>query len=249
MDTKNHHRACLLRVARPIVVPFTSIAFFACTLFALSGCLDIPDEPNTGHELESVEIVVLQAGKEDSTFLKIRPSDSSTVRASVYPRQYNKQLSFLWSRQTKDTSYVLGEEQDYTIYANAGLHQIPNALDISDEVGNSIHKEFNIVVNMEPAMEEKTVPADNDTLFGNTHTSILFKWKSYDNDDFDEDKLEHTLIIDGTTYPVGHLTEIRQSGFEEGPHTFQVIVFDTFGDSDTLGTRTFYVVDTLGGSR
>jgi hypothetical protein len=57
---------------------------FACMLFA--GCLDIPDKPNTESQLESIDVVVLQAGKEDSTLLKIRPNDSSEVRVVVYPR-------------------------------------------------------------------------------------------------------------------------------------------------------------------
>lgn len=224
-------------------------AVFAFALFALLGCLDVPGDPNTERELDHVEIVVLQAGKEDSTLLKIRPSDSSIVRASVYPRQYKNVLTFQWSRQTRDTTYDLGEGQDYTIYANAGKNTIPNTLKVIDEVGNSIQKDFSITVNMEPVMEETTIPAMDDTLYGNTHTAILFKWRSYDNDSFDEDKLQHSLIIDGVSYPVGKLTEIRQSGFDEGEHTFQVIVFDTFGDSDTLAPTTFYVVDTLGGSK
>ena len=224
-------------------------AVFAVALFALLGCLDIPDEPNTGRTLERVDILVLQAGNEDSTLLKIRPSDSSIIRASVYPRQYKTQLSFLWSRQTKDSSFTLGQGQDFTIPPNTSADQIPNQLEVVDEAGNSIQKKFEIAVNMEPVLEDFTIPADNDTLFANTHTSILFKWRSFDYDSFDEDKLDHILIIDGVTYPVGRLTEIRQSGFTEGEHTFQIIVFDTFGDSDTLVTRSFFVLDTLGGSK
>lgn len=221
-------------------------AVFVFALLALQGCLDIPDEPNTERELERVDIVVLQAGNEDSTLLKIRPSDSSVIRASIYPRQYKNQLSFLWSKQTKDTSLTLGEGQDYTIPPNTSTDSIPNRLEVIDEAGNSIQKSFEITVNMEPVLEDFTIPADMDTLFANTHTSILFKWRSFDYDSFDEDRLDHVLIIDGTTYPVGRLTEIRQSGFKEGEHTFQVIVFDTFGDSDTLDIRSFYVRDTLG---
>ena len=121
---------------------------------------------------------------------------------------------------------------------------LPNELKVTDEEGNSLLKEFEIAVNMEPMLSSATIPASNDTLYGNSHTSILFKWKSYDYDDFDEDRLEHTIIIDGLRYPVGHLSEIWQSGFEEGQHTFQIIVFDTFGDSDTLAPTTFYVADT-----
>ncbi|OWU99478.1 hypothetical protein B7994_10860 [Fibrobacter sp. UWR2] len=218
---------------------------FACMLFA--GCLDIPDKPNTESQLESIDVVVLQAGKEDSTLLKIRPNDSSEVRVVVYPRQYRKQLSFQWSRVIGDSSYVLGEGSEYTIAPNTDRDKIPNELQVMDEAGNSLKKDFEIFVNMEPILSSTTIPANEDTLYGNTHTAFLFKWKSYDNDSFDDGKLEHTLIIDGVYHPVGRLTEIRQSGFNEGQHSFQVIVFDTFGDSDTLAPMTFYVVDTLGG--
>ena len=67
-------------------------------------------------------------------------------------------------------------------------------------------------------------------------------------DAFDENRLQHTLIIDGSEYPVSRLTEILQSGFTEGEHSFQILVQDTFGDADTLPERHFYVIDTLGGS-
>ena len=209
-----------------------------------SGCLDIPDEPDTAQELERLDIVVLQAGKEDSTLLKIRPSDSSIARADIYPRQHKKQLSFTWLRNTLDTTIVLGEGLEYTIVKDADTNLIPNVLEVKDEVGNSISKSFDIIVNMEPMLSSTTIPALNDTLYGNSHTAILFKWKSYDYDDFDDGKLQHIIFIDGESYPVGRLTEIRQSGFEEGPHTFQIIVFDTFGDSDTLAPTTFYMADT-----
>ena len=244
MDKYNHHTP--RKRAAGIAGGFRIIcgAVFASILLMASGCLDIPDEPNTAQELERLDIVVLQAGKEDSTLLKIRPSDSSVVRADVYPRQHKKQLSFTWLRHTLDTTFVLGKEQAYTIAANTSKDMLPNELKVTDEEGNSLLKKFEIAVNMEPMLSSATIPASNDTLYGNSHTSILFKWKSYDYDDFDEDRLEHTIIIDGLRYPVGHLSEIWQSGFEEGQHTFQIIVFDTFGDSDTLAPTTFYVADT-----
>lgn len=224
-------------------------AVFTVALFALLGCLDIPDEPNTESQLEYINVILQQEGKEDSTLLKIRPSESSIVRATVYPRQYKSRLSFQWSRHTKDSTHVLGEGTEYVIEANAGKSKIPNELKVTDEAGNFLTKNFEIFVNMEPSLSNNTIPAENDTIYGNKHSAILFKWYSFDNDSFDEDKLEHTLIIDGETYPVGRLTQIRQSGFGEGAHTFKIIVFDTFGDSDTLDPVTFYMVDTLGGKQ
>jgi hypothetical protein len=222
-------------------------AVFVVVALALLGCLDLPDAPNESQYVERVDVFLFQEGNQDSTLLKIRPNDSSEVRVVVYPRQYRKQLSFQWSRVIGDSSYVLGEGSEYTIAPNTDRDKIPNELQVMDEAGNSLKKDFEIFVNMEPILSSTTIPANEDTLYGNTHTAFLFKWKSYDNDSFDDGKLEHTLIIDGVNHPVGRLTEIRQSGFNEGQHSFQVIVFDTFGDSDTLAPMTFYVVDTLGG--
>ena len=226
---------------------FTSGAVLVFVLFLLVGCLDIPDEPNTKRSLESVDIVVLQAGTDDSTLLKIRPNDSSLVRASTYPHQLKTDLSFHWLFKTADSTTVLGEGIDYPIPPYTDEKDIPNALEVSDETGNSILLEFNIVVNMRPTLDSLTIPADGDTLYGNEHTSIRFAWKSVDSDSFDWRLLNHTLIIDSVSYSVGRLTEIMQSGFKPGKHMFQVIVKDSFGDADSLPARTFYMVDTLGG--
>ena len=40
-----------------------------------------------------------------------------------------------------------------------------------------------------------------------------------------------------------------QSGFAEGKHTFRVIVYDSYGDADSLSEKTFYMLDTLRGQR
>ena len=221
-------------------------AVFFVFLTALSGCLDIPDEPAEKIYLERLDIFVLQEGTADTTLMKIRPSDSSIVKAATYPMQLKNSLSCRWLRVNGDSSVVMGEGYEYTIPASTKTSDIPNAVEVSDEVGNTFLKEFEIVVNLMPVLEPQTTPANGDTLYGNTKTAFKFKWHSYDSDSFDENRLEHTLVIDGVPYSVGQLTEIMQSGFGEGRHTFQVIVSDTFGDADTLSTKTFYVVDTLG---
>lgn len=217
-------------------------------ILALQGCLDIPDEPRIGTELERIDVFVLQEGSSDSTLMKIRPTDSSIVKASTYPRQLKNSLTCHWLRIKGDSSTVIGEGFEYGIPANPNKNNIPNAVEVIDEVGNSFLKKFDIVVNLRPVLETNTIPAHGDTLYGNTSTSIKFKWSSYDSDSFDENRLNHILILDGVSYTVGHLTEIMQSGFDEGPHTFQVIVTDSFNDADTLSEKTFYMVDTLGGA-
>lgn len=223
-------------------------AVFFVALTALSGCLDIPDDPNESLYVERVDIFLFQDGTPDSTLLKIRPNDSAVVRATTYPRQFKNNLTFHWLYCKGDSATIIGDSAEYTIPASPEASDIPNALEVFDEVGNKISKDFVINVNMAPKLYTETIPANGDTLYGNRHTSIQFKWKSYDYDSFDENKLQHTLIIDGVEYPVSRLTEIVQSGFTEGVHTFQIIVQDSFGDADTLAPRSFYILDTLGGT-
>ena len=223
-------------------------AVFFVALTALLGCLNVPDAPSESQFVERVDVLMLQAGSPDTTLLKIRPNDSAIVRASIYPRQYRHNLTFRWLYCKGDSATVIGDSMEYTIPPNPKISNIPNALEVVDEVGNSIRKDFKITVNMAPVLYTETIPGDGDTLYASLHTLIRFKWKSYDYDSFDENRLQHTLIIDGSEYPVSRLTEILQSGFTEGEHSFQILVQDTFGDADTLPERHFYVIDTLGGS-
>jgi hypothetical protein len=223
-------------------------AVLGVSLTALFGCLDIPDAPNESQYIERVEVFLFQEGSPDSTLLKIRPNDSAVVKASVYPRQFKKNLTFHWLYSKGDSTIIVGDSAEYTIPPSPATYNIPNALEVFDEVGNTIHQDFKITVNMAPVLYTTTIPTDGDTLYGNVHTSIRFWWNSYDYDSFDENKLQHTLIIDGVAYPVSSLTEVVQSGFTEGAHTFQIIVKDTFGDADTLSPRSFYMLDTLGGA-
>lgn len=224
-------------------------AVFAVAALALLGCLDVPDEPAEGIYLERLDIFVFQDGTADSTLLKIRPTDSSTVKVSTYPRQLKNSLSCRWLLVKKDSSFTIGEGFEYIIPANTKSNEIPNAIEVTDEVGNTVRKDFAISVNMPPQLEPETTPADGDTLYGNENFSVRFKWRSSDSDSFDENRLEHTLVIDNISYSVGNLTELQQSGFSEGRHSFSIIVKDSFGDADTLPAQTFYMVDTLGGKR
>jgi len=249
MDKINHHTRSLFGKDFRKVIRLTPPAVILCMLIFLSGCLDIPDTASEGIFLERVDILVFQDGNEDSTLLKIRPTDSALVAVSTYPRQFKHVLTFNWLYRTDDSSSVIGEGIEYTIPFAPEPEDIPNAIRITDDIGNTLTYEFEIVVNMKPVLEPATIPADGDTLYGNRTTAIKFKWNSYDIDDFDVNSLEHELIIDNVSYSVGLLNEVMQSGFDEGGHTFQVIVRDSFGDADTLPARTFYIVDTLGRSR
>jgi uncharacterized alpha/beta hydrolase family protein len=89
------------------------------------------------------------------------------------------------------------------------------------------------------------MPADGDTLFGNSQTPFTFSWRSIDNDE--DEQLQNVLEIDGTRYQVGELNQVLQSGFSEGAHSFRILVEDSLGDKDSLPVREFFVIDTLEG--
>ena len=222
--------------------------FCLFTLIPLAGCLDIPDAPSDSRQVERIGISVSQENS-DSTLLKIRPGDTATLNTEIYPRQYRSDLSFQWiyvDSLSRDSS-ILGRKDKYGISPEA-IDSIPNVLKVTDSEGNSQTIAFHVIVNTPPSFSEESTPADQDTLYGNSRSSFLFQWETSSNDEFLDDVIYHTLILDGNAKDVGKLTQVYQSGFSEGKHTFCVIATDAFGDSDTLETRTFYVLDTLGGS-
>jgi len=225
----------------------TTLSFLAIFVtLLLAGCLDIPDEPNLERQVGRVEVYILQDGISDSTLLKINPSDTASLEVSVYPRQYKKELSFQWfylDSDSKDTSSI-AKGNSYTIVPNK--KKIPNLLKATDNENNSLYVKFEVIVNTAPVLSDKTVPADGDTLYGNLHTSFKFEWETKDSET-DHADINHTFILDGQQINIGALTTIYQSEISSGKHTFSVIATDHYGDSDTLDTRTFYVLDTLGG--
>jgi hypothetical protein len=101
---------------------------------------------------------------------------------------------------------------------------------------------FEITVNSPPAFTEDFFPAQGDTLYGTTRPAFTFCWKAYDNEDA---SLDYILKIDTTHYHVGALEKVQQSGLHAGIHLFQVFVKDSEGDTDTLPSVKFYVIDSL----
>ena len=249
MDKKEHHS--LQKHSAGMFGGFRLAcgAVLSIVIFTLIGCLDIPDEPQTAQEVESVSLYILQDGQQDSSLLKIRPGDSAILAAQVYPRQYKKDLTHNWIRRTTIGDTLLGTDETYTLPAQAKDSTLPNLLILKDKVGNTREYPFSIIVNTPPALSDETTPAEGDTLYGTANTTILFKWLSFDTDNEDFGKLTHTLIIDGTRASIGSINEIRQSGLAEGSHTFRVIVYDSYGDADSLPEITFYMIDSLRGLR
>ena len=221
--------------------------FCVCAAFTLSAllaaCLDIPSTPDTQDKIESVSILVKQRGTKDSTELKINSNEPATLIARVSPAKYQNDVKITWFKNGEEK----GTGSLYTVTVNQAQFEdlfFPDHVIVSDNNGNSIETRFSVTVNAPPVLQRLLTPTDGDTLYGSSQTPFAFEWQSYDKDK--EDILNHVLEIDGIRYSVGEFTQVKQSGFSEGAHTYRAIVYDPYGDSDSSEVRTFYVRD-IGG--
>lgn len=216
----------------------SSIAILSAVT-VISACFDIPSEPKTGQGVTSISVYVTQNDKIDSTLLKIHPQDSAEIHTSVYPADHSGKLQFKWYKANEGMGDVLlGTGSTYKISKNSSTDLIPNKLVTMDTEGNSMVSHFNIITNTPPEIDKIINPQPSDTLYGNENTSFLFEWSTHDNENED---FSHVVLIDSVAYVVGDFNSIRQSGFEDGEHTFQVIVTDSYGDSDSSDVIDFYV--------
>lgn len=220
------------------------LALMAGGLF--SACLDIPDFPNDSPKITSVEVLAKQFDEAKSEPLKINSDEDAELIADVTPNHFRNEIKYFWYKGDD----ILGEGMVYIISTDDMAssekikQHIPDKLIIEDREKNRLSTTFQVTINVPPKLSTKTIPADGDTLYGNTHTPILFSWQSSDRN---EDKhLSHTLEIDGSRYNVGELQQVLQSGFTEGRHTYRILVEDSLGDKDSIPEQEFFVVDTLG---
>lgn len=211
----------------------------ACMQF--SACFDIPSEPSTKTSIKSVTIQVEQNGNIDTTLLKINPMDTAVLSAKIHPSKLKKDVNFAWFYTADEgVKNKLGKDSSFTIPPKTSSNKIPNLLEITDQEGNSSVYEFKIITNTPPVLNAGITPSQGDTLYGNATTSFLFSWQSYDKDD---ETLNHTITIDSSLYELGDITRFYQSGFSEGKHTFQIFVFDEYGDKDSSSVISFYVIN------
>lgn len=207
----------------------------------LAACFDIPSEPSTKNSLKGVTIQIEQNGIVDTVLLKIHPTDTAILSAQIHPSKFKNNLNFSWYYVSGDqTKNWVGLSSKITIPPKTSKEDIPNLLQVTDKEGNSSTFEFEVIINSPPTLKAATTPAQGDTLYGDTATSFFFNWQSYDNDN---EKLSHTVIIDSSHYEIGELTHFYQSGFAEGKHTFQVFVYDKYGDADSSSVIPFYVIN------
>ena len=222
-----------------------SLAVSACAI--LVACLDIPDSPDSSEKITSIDIYVKQFGESRTEPLKVNSNDSARLIASVNPENLRNKVRYYWYNDED----LMDSGSTYEITTNQMVSEfisnsfIPNRVTIVDDEGNSLEKTFSVTVNAPPRISSETEPADGDTLYGNIHTPFKFQWSAEDNDS--SDSLHCILEIDDVKYNVENLESIMQSGFTEGRHSFRIIVTDSFGDSDSLDTREFLVLDTLEG--
>lgn len=211
----------------------------------LIGCLDAPGYPDTLQPVEAITVMVKQKDNSYSTLLKVNPSDSATIKASVSPEKYQDDLTYEWFFSSDGKDSLLISAQQYKFYPTRLAESIPNKLIVSDRDGNHQSFEFTVIVNTPPKLLPLTIPDNGDTLYGSVESAFLFEWVSMDMDFNNGDTVFHTLEIDGKAYDVGILQQVKQSGFNAGEHKFRIIVRDLYGDMDSLSYKKFYVVDTL----
>ncbi len=185
------------------------------------------------HPLKT-SLLLFQNGQQDSSKLQAFPDSSFVLKVKVTPDSVKKHLSFAWVSK-RDT---LGRADSIWIRSDAA--QVPELLIIADAEKNTIRIPVEILFNSPPRMLPETVPAHEDSLYGNENTALYFSWNGTDADI--EDTLSYFIQIDSTVYAAGHTPGIQQSGFSYGKHEFRIWVTDSSGDSDTLSTQTFYFV-------
>ena len=220
------------------------LALMAGVLF--SACLHIPSTPDDSPKITSVGVMVKQFDETRENPLKINSDEGAELIANVNPSRYKKDVKYYWYRGNN----LLGEGITYDISTDDMASSkkikkhIPDKLVIEDREKNRLDTTFQIIINVPPQLSTKTKPEDGEILYGDSHTPILFSWKSSDRDE--SGQLFHTLEIDGIPYNVGELQQIQQSGFTTGKHTYRILVEDSLGDKDSIPEKTFFVVDTLG---
>lgn len=213
----------------------------------MGACSDIPDLPDGSTKIQDFEVYVHQFDEDTFEPLKINSNDSASLGIYVSPESNKDKVQYYWynGEDLLDSGDTYSVSTTMTATPFTAQNFIPDRAEIVDSEGNRLEKELTIIVNAPPEISFHTEPADGDTLYGNTHTTFPFSWSSWDRDD--DDRLYNIIEIDGTAYSVGELNSVRQSGFSEGEHTFRIIVEDSRGDKDSIPSRSFFVIDTLGG--
>ncbi len=216
-----------------------------CLALALGAvfvaCLDIPDSPDTSLRVSSIKIYSIQYGKTDSTLLKVNPRDTARLVAIATPIESEKDLKFFWFNE----GYFLDSGAAITIDVKYPKF-VPDQLIAVDPLGYTQEVKVQVIANAPPILSSKSEPADGDTVYASRTTPITFRWYA---EDVEDEELENILEIDDAIFSVGGLSQIKQSGFKPGKHTYRVITRDIYGEADSLPQKKFFVVDTTEAKR
>ncbi len=117
--------------------------------------------------------------------------------------------------------------------------RVPDSLVVLDRYENRLSKPLHFIFDTAPKFSAQTVPAENDTLRGDSLTAFRFAYSATDDDP--GDTLFYTVLLDSNRYAVGTITEFFQSGFSPGEHSFRVIATDRYGLSDSTPQIRFFV--------
>lgn len=212
-----------------------------------AGCLDIPETVSDSHKIVKIDVLVKQFGETSPEPLKLNSSEKAELIAEVIPSNEEDEVKYYWYSEDEllDSGKTYAVSTNFMASSFISKKFIPDKLVVEDREGSTLEKEFTVIVNTPPRLSKKTIPADGDTLFGNSQTPFIFSWLSTDNDE--DEQLQNVLEIDGTRYQVGELNQVLQSGFSEGSHSFRILVEDNLGDKDSLPMQEFFVIDTLEG--
>lgn len=208
-----------------------TIPFF-CLLFG--ACLETPSEPRISADTPSIAICAEQKNAFCQKSLQLSPSDSFTLKAQAIPDSFQKKLRFLWK---KFPDRILHEGSEFS----TDTSRVPDSLVLLDRYENRLSEPLHFIFDTAPKFSSLTVPAENDTLRGDSSTAFRFAYSATDDDP--GDTLFYTIVLDSVRYDVGALTEFFQSGFSPGEHLFQAFARDHYGLSDSTPQIRFFVED------
>lgn len=206
-----------------------TIPFF-CLLFA--ACLETPSAPRISAGTPTIAVCAEQKNVPCQNSLQLSPSDSFTVKVQVFPDSLQKKLCFLWKNFS---GLILHEGPEFS----TDTSRVPDSLVILDRYENRLSRPLRFIFDTAPKFSEVTLPAENDTLRGDSSTAFRFAYMATDDDP--NDTLFYTVVIDSNLYAVGPLTEFFQSGFSPGEHFFQAFAKDLYGLSDSTPQIRFFV--------
>lgn len=221
-----------------LIVYFTAMKLPLRTIWVLGicvfliACLETPDSPEVSSTTPEILICISQTDSSCTSPLQASPTEPFTLQANVFPSSAKSELSFKWISAKSETLKTGTPFKTDT-------SRVPDSLIVTDDNKNRLSFALDFIFDTAPVLNSKTVPANGDTLFGDSTTAFFFEYSATDADK--GDSLVYTLVLDSTEYFAGSMTTLYQSGLAEGEHAFRVIVQDVYGLKDSTDWIEFTV--------